>query len=711
MCSKEPPQSEKRYAGEGEEETDKRGLQGSKSEQSAERKARIEKTHDQHEKLKQHKISINNTKWESSDKESDETSSSESEESKQPRKKPRIDKNENKPNREPTKSTRRVYLDSSSSEDEESVEEEEDEEEVNEETKEKDSQTKQQRNMTTKTRQARKPDRYQPGKINKRQNKEPRKSGQTNKEMKQQTIKWRKKTNQKKTKRKSIVNPYPTAKKPNNETKKNRPRQHQTKLEEPKSSENMEWGDSFDEQCEKGVVRIYFQNLNGIKKADDYKDAHEIAFALSKNQVQIAGFAETLLDWRIPGVQKAVLRQIRNGNQSKTIKLTTSNARESATNTANLTNVKQRGGTAMYVRGKWAYRVKEKGEDSTGMGRWSYQTLGNKEIYLTIITAYQVCDKNTVEANSTAYDQQWRMIREKGTKIPDPRKEFRQDLRKFIDNLRHKGHEVWLMMDANENLNDAKSQLRKTLMECGMSDVHTKRHDPESAPATHNRGTKTIDYQWATEDIKAHIARTGILPFHALAGIFTDHRGSFADVDLDTFFKSEAPEPREQEQRQFQSTDPETVKKYRETAMEYWEEHAMDQRIELLRQLCRENMKDKEIPALMEKLDKDLTRCMETAGNSVAKKKNMEPWSPTLMKAKRTEEYWKKTFSQVNTGKDLSKQREEIVKKHGLEIEEPANLTAKATRGTDNTKRNKTKSKRTSIREPRKTSASTDDDR
>ena len=85
---------------------------------------------------------------------------------------------------------------------------------------------------------------------------------------------------------------------------------------------------------------------------------------------------------------------------------------------------------------------------------------------------------------------------EKYEENPDPRQHFRNDLKQFINDLRKEGHAVWLMLDANEDLNDPNSKLRKVLVDqCDMADAHAERHDPNEAPGSHIRGSKRIDYQ------------------------------------------------------------------------------------------------------------------------------------------------------------------------------------------------------------------------
>jgi hypothetical protein len=58
------------------------------------------------------------------------------------------------------------------------------------------------------------------------------------------------------------------------------------------------------------------------------------------------------------------------------------------------------------------------------------------------------------------------------------------------------------------------------------------------------------------------------------------------------------------------------------------------------------------IKALMEGLDKDLTRACE-AGRKKCSRKFKSPWSPKLMNAKRTIQYWKMWETEVRNKVDM----------------------------------------------------------
>jgi hypothetical protein len=94
-------------------------------------------------------------------------------------------------------------------------------------------------------------------------------------------------------------------------------------------------------------------------------------------------------------------------------------------------------------------------EQTQDLGRWAYATIQGKQgVYVTTITAYQVC-KNTVAiaGAKTAYMQQRSMLRLDYNPDPNPRQQFIDHLDEFLTALRQDPeHGILLMLDVNENV-------------------------------------------------------------------------------------------------------------------------------------------------------------------------------------------------------------------------------------------------------------------
>jgi hypothetical protein len=85
----------------------------------------------------------------------------------------------------------------------------------------------------------------------------------------------------------------------------------------------------------------------------------------------------------------------------------------------------------MGISNKLCGRFQASGSDPHGLGRWSFiQMYGKDGKSLVVITAYRVCTGNIVSASgsSTAFHQQWNLVRLAGYSNPQPRNKFITDL-------------------------------------------------------------------------------------------------------------------------------------------------------------------------------------------------------------------------------------------------------------------------------------------
>jgi hypothetical protein len=113
--------------------------------------------------------------------------------------------------------------------------------------------------------------------------------------------------------------------------------------------------------------------------------------------------------------------------------------------TIEMVNHYKPGGTLTLSSGRITARLLTSGSDA--MGQWTYQTFsGKRKTNVTIVTAYQVCNKSaTQRGRSTAAAQQESLLRQRGEDNPNPRKHFRSDLTKFLKQRRQDGDEIILL--------------------------------------------------------------------------------------------------------------------------------------------------------------------------------------------------------------------------------------------------------------------------
>jgi hypothetical protein len=203
------------------------------------------------------------------------------------------------------------------------------------------------------------------------------------------------------------------------------------------NTENDSFGDDITQESD--VETILFQNINGIK--DDTNWA-QIINTMHELKIDWFGFAETNKSMDNFSKQRWV------STIQKQFYFSRTTHSESAITTD--TDYKP-GGTLTTITGKWQARISEMGQDKRGLGRWSYAKISSKRQNLVIITAYRPCKTS---GPSTSWMQQWSLLRESGTRSPDPIKTFYQDLDLEIQKWTKQGHEILLMMDANEYIGE-----------------------------------------------------------------------------------------------------------------------------------------------------------------------------------------------------------------------------------------------------------------
>jgi hypothetical protein len=279
---------------------------------------------------------------------------------------------------------------------------------------------------------------------------------------------------------------------------------------------------------------------------------------------------------------------------------------------------------------------------------------------LIVITAYCVCEANisTIGA-STAYHQQWHLIRHKGDPNPQPRKQLITDLITEIQKWQRSGADIILGGDFNEKLGDSPEGLARLITKCELVDPHAANHGTAQEPSTYSRGTKRLDYVFISPRVLPFIQHCGIDPFHQI--IFTDHRGMFLDVDIKGLLGGEMAQIQTPQIRGVSSNmdKPETY---------IWALHAhlMKNNVFSNSAPIFEAAKyfDQLPPRMVTKINKfDGTI---TQGVSLAEKKcRLQPrpaWSVPLADASRTVKYWKIHIGGIQTKKDVSETLNKIGK-------------------------------------------------
>ena len=100
-----------------------------------------------------------------------------------------------------------------------------------------------------------------------------------------------------------------------------------------------------------------------------------------------------------------------------------------------------------------------KGEDPSGLGRWTFMTLfGKKNSRTTIFNIYRQFDSPIYSVGeATVIKQQWLLLQEQRKDI-HPHKAAIIDIIEAIKKKQKEGHEVLIALDGNENSYNTKGE-------------------------------------------------------------------------------------------------------------------------------------------------------------------------------------------------------------------------------------------------------------
>jgi hypothetical protein len=181
---------------------------------------------------------------------------------------------------------------------------------------------------------------------------------------------------------------------------------------------NMAIGDNIDPIDANKTFRIYYQpNMNGISASKGTSKWNEINETMTRHQVAMFGLTETNIEWnkyKNQLIMKSVLR--------KHFKHATM---QTSTTTMKFADNYKPGGTCIVTTHNWTGRILTTIADETGQGRWSGTIIRAHWYNIAIITAYRVTQRAIEQVGlTTAYAQQWVVMRQQGIARPEPRSQF-----------------------------------------------------------------------------------------------------------------------------------------------------------------------------------------------------------------------------------------------------------------------------------------------
>lgn len=396
------------------------------------------------------------------------------------------------------------------------------------------------------------------------------------------------------------------------------------------------------------TIRILLKNPNGIIKTHDRKtldEWKELGDTALTQGYDVIGLPETNYAFTTNRTHN-LLQHLKRQHRQAVIST-------SRCNEINNTEY-QPGGTLTVAIGPLASRVHSKGQDKTHMGRWSYITIRRTtQPPLTIITAYRV-PKAANPGDYTAHAQQMRQLRMAGYDHPNPREQCLTDLTSQIQHLQSHQHSIILLIDANEPHTE-RSGIGILLLTTKLINVIAVKC-PEP-PATHRRGSATIDIIAISQDLLPTVQRCGYLPFNEPPYAASDHRGGYIDLNTDQLLMGHTIQQAHNQPRILTSTQPKIVARYCSQLGKMCIQHNLLQRRDKLMQtIIWTKQEDEEL----ETLDSEYTTlCIRAETRS--KFPHAAPWHPRLHLAFNLTTYWRIRYSNHRTNTTSTKQLERLL--------------------------------------------------
>ena len=298
--------------------------------------------------------------------------------------------------------------------------------------------------------------------------------------------------------------------------------------------ETMNFDQEWPNVDKRKTMRIFHINLNGVTSHNNYLEWEMTMAFLMDMQVDVYGLTEINLDLNNGMIRDTFIQSGKHFDNY--MRMATSSSLQKVGNTPF-----KMGGTVTGTNGCWSGRIISQGSDE--LGRWSYvklQTRHGKAV--VFITTYLPRKPTKDGGSSTIFRQMEADLFKKNGKIIDPRKALLEDLHKYIELEHSQGNNVFLMGDMNDNLGLNEGQINVFLHSLRMSITYHKRHGENSQlPPTHDRGKTCLDMIACSDHLTdSAIVRAGYAPFYF--NFFTDHRGVYVDLDIESVFHSPRPD-------------------------------------------------------------------------------------------------------------------------------------------------------------------------
>ena len=414
------------------------------------------------------------------------------------------------------------------------------------------------------------------------------------------------------------------------------PRQDNT--DEPEETNIYIWGQP--PTVNPDIITILYQNVNGFHGIDT-----QLRLIEENIRPDIIGIVE--LNIPLTGKNREMIReQMNNVFDASVI---------SCAHTKDPTpSVRYKpGGTMVAALNQLVGHVIGKGRDE--LGRWSYITLaGTNGKRLTIMSAYRV--HNNPKAGPMTYYSQ--LIREhermrqseaEDTAILepiDPSAETVKALRLQLQEFQSHGHDLVILLDANEyqtsrpSLDGDNKSILHMLDSLSLVPTYTTiTDDPDELPNTHINGSKCIDFIYVSESIIPFITTVSILPFGE--GFHSDHRALVMQLDPTILYDHRRQDLTKPSQRLIRTNEVKRCEKYIKCLLKMVEQHQIGERLDNLITNLKDRGPTDVLISKFNHLDREFGEYIRAAEKQANKGITKWDWSPPLTRARLRYRYWK----------------------------------------------------------------------
>ena len=368
------------------------------------------------------------------------------------------------------------------------------------------------------------------------------------------------------------------------------------------------------------VTRLIYENpdgfntrINGNEKLDKAKEL------IDELEADVAAYSEHRINCghkdNING-----MGQMFNGGEAEIRTQTGHNKHENV-------GRQQQGGTSLLLFGSLIdqYNFEDSGKDGTGLGRWVVMTFqGSENIVTRIVCGYNPC-RSPKKAKRSTYQQHRRYFTTVESDQTCPRKRFREDFIKQLEQWREAGDRLIVCMDANENI--YRKQIGKILTNeegLAMKEV-VGEFTGQKLGATFFRGTEPIDGIWATSDVV--VTNACVMPAGYGVG---DHRLFIVDFLTSSLIGASPPRIVRAAARRLNTKIPGTAGRYSDKVEQQTLQHRVIERVGNAHETSRTK---EEVKRKCDKIDVEVKQYMKGAEKRCRRiKSGRIPFSPESSK-------------------------------------------------------------------------------